>query len=124
MMTLHPLALYRLALLVMVIVIGYLGTTSEALPAAVDVSDKLLHGLAYCVLLLLADCSWPDSGLTPAKLLAVFAYGVLIEAVQYFLPWRDFSLADMLANALGMGFYVLLVPLLRRLPLLGLRRGP
>lgn len=113
--------LYRLALLVMLLLMAYLGSASLAMPAGVDVSDKLLHGLAYWLLLLLVDFSWPSSGLTLTKLLPVFGYGVLIEAVQYFLPLRDFSLADMLANAIGMGVYALMLPLLRRLPLLALR---
>jgi len=114
-------SLFRVALLIVVLVIGYLATTPLILPAAVNVSDKLLHGTAFFVLLLLADFSWPASGLNAYKLLFVFAYGLLIEGVQYFLPYRDFSLADMLANALGMGLYVFIVPLLQRLPLLGLR---
>jgi len=114
-------SLFRVALLIVVLVIGYLATTPQTLPVVADISDKLLHGLAFFVLLLLADFSWPGTGLNPFKLLAVFAYGLLIEAVQHFLPYRDFSLIDMLANTLGMGFYAFTVPLLQRLPLLGLR---
>jgi VanZ family protein len=113
--------LFRLALVITLLVITYLATAPVTLPAALDVSDKLLHGLAFLVLLWLADYSWPDSGLTPRKLVLVFAYGVSIEIVQYFLPYRDFSLLDMLADALGMGLYPVIVPLLRRLPLLGWR---
>jgi VanZ family protein len=113
--------LFRLTLLVTVLVITYLATAPLTLPATLDVSDKLLHGLAFLVVLWLADYSWPDTRLTLSKLGFVFTYGVLIEVVQYFLPYRDFSLADMLADALGMGLYPLIVPLLQRLPLLGLR---
>jgi VanZ family protein len=111
-------ALYRVALVAVILVIAYLAVIPSMLPAAIVVSDKLLHGLAFFVVLFLVDFSWPDSGVTPAKLSGVFAYGVLIEVVQYFLPQRDFSLADMLADVLGMGLYVLVLPLLQQLPLL------
>ena len=115
---------FRASLLTAVVGITYLATMSAALPAAVAVPDKLLHGLAFWVLLLLVDYSWPDSRLGLGKVLTVFAYGVLIEVVQYFLPYRDFSLADLLADALGMGLYPLSVPLLRKLPWLCLRWSP
>jgi len=120
-MTAQQIWLCRVILVIVVLVIAYLATTPLTMALTVSVSDKLLHGLAFLVLLLLADYSWPATGLGADKLVWVFAYGVLIEVVQYFLPYRDFSPADMLANALGMGVYPLIVPLLRRLPLLGVR---
>ena len=113
--------LYRLALLSTVVITGYMATTPMTFPVTLMVSDKFLHALVFWLLLMLVDYSWPESGLGPAKVFMVFAYGVLIELVQYFLPYRDFSLADLLADALGMGCYPISVPLLRKLPLLCMR---
>jgi hypothetical protein len=38
--------------------------------------------------------------------------------VQYFLPFRQFSLLDLAVDALGLAAYALLRPLCRRLPIL------
>lgn len=117
-MTAVLLSMYRLALLLTVFMMGYLATMSSALPAVVDVSDKFLHGLAFFVLLFLVDFSWPKVGLIAVKLLSVFAYGVLIEGVQYFLSYREASWVDLMANVLGMGLYAVISPWLYRLPFL------
>lgn len=115
------LNLYRWALVVVVLVISYLAVTPLAYPDAVAGPDKLLHAIAFLVVMLLVDFSWPDASVVTVKIASVFAYGVLIEIVQHFLPYRDFSIADMLADAMGIGLYFFMVPLLRKLPLLRLR---
>jgi VanZ family protein len=35
-------------------------------------------------------------------LLSLFGYGVLIELVQYFLPWRTADFFDVVANTVGL----------------------
>lgn len=72
-------------------------------------ADKLGHAASYCLLVI-----W-FSGLFARRhfaLLAVamVALGLVLEIIQWQLPYREFELADLLANAsgvvLGLGFSV------------------
>ena len=114
---------YRLVLLLALLVITYLAVVPAPLPESINVSDKLLHAMAFCVLLWLADSSWPDSGVNLAKVTLIFGYGAMIEIIQSYLPYRDCSLLDLLADGVGMAVYPFTIPLLRCLPILG-RRWP
>ena len=83
-----------------------------------QVSDKLQHALAFYALALLLDFARPRTEFGVRKFAVLMAYGVAIEFVQYFLPWREFSLLDMVADAVGLLLYVASIPLLMRFPLL------
>ncbi|MGE3297104.1 MAG: VanZ family protein [Porticoccaceae bacterium] len=62
--------------------------------------DKLLHMAAYVSFYLWGGVSFPDARWRlPAALLA---YGVAIEWLQSLTPYRTMSLADVVANALGL----------------------
>ncbi len=82
------------------------------------VSDKLNHACAFYALALLLDFARPQTGFGVRKFAVLMAYGVAIEFVQDFLPWREFSLLDMVADAVGLLLYIASIPLLMRLPLL------
>ncbi len=82
------------------------------------ISDKLHHACAFYALALLLDFARPGTEFGLRKFAVLMAYGVAIECVQYFLPWREFSLLDMVADAVGLLLYVASVPLLMRIPLL------
>lgn len=71
-------------------------------------NDKLNHLLAFGVLAALADGSFPGPGPGQGwyKWAGLVAYGLLIEAVQSFLPFREASGWDLLANGAGIGLYV------------------
>jgi VanZ family protein len=71
-------------------------------------SDKFWHGFTYFVLALLADRSFPASPFNARKFAPVFLYGTFIEFVQYLIPWRSFSVLDMIANASGIALYGIL----------------
>ena len=51
-----------------------------------------------------------------AKILWLLGYGVMIEVVQYFLPNREASTLDVVADSVGIALYMLSIPLLKRLP--------
>ena len=106
----------RIALTAALIGITYL--TTAQLPSEVggSINDKLSHLLAFYALTLLTDFSFADSKLGLTKVAALFAYGTLIELIQHQLPYREFSLADLAANGMGILAYWLSIPLLRRLP--------
>ncbi len=83
-----------------------------------DMSDKANHVLAFYVLALLVDFSFPKDNLGLAKVLALLTYGLLIEIVQSFLPNRTASLLDLVADGVGIVLYKLSLPLLKHVPAL------
>ncbi len=75
-------------------------------PLGFDGADKVLHALAYGVLGWL--WAWAVGGRRPARaavagFLAAAAYGMADEIHQSFVPGRDASALDWLADAAGAG---------------------
>ena len=79
------------------------------------INDKVAHAMAFLLLALLADVSFPEPRFRLRIFCALAAYGMLIECIQFFLPYRSFSLLDFLADLLGIGAYYIFLPLLQRL---------
>jgi len=105
--------LWRFALLLSVVAIGFLATTSGNYPIPSAPSDKVNHIIAFIELTVLARLSWPNLRViwfVPVLL----GFGVSIEAVQANLPYRDFSLADIAADGTGVLIGLLPWPGLRR----------
>ncbi|MEA1916101.1 MAG: VanZ family protein [Campylobacterota bacterium] len=69
-------------------------------------SDKYRHLIAFWTLALFLDLAY--SFRTLYKFLFLTLYGVSIEAVQYFLPYRDFDIYDVTFNTIFIGAYFLL----------------
>lgn len=96
--------LFRIFLTAAVSGILFLATIPLACPIVSDINDKLNHVAAFFVLSFLANFSFPETKNPWFMLFALLGYGVIIELIQFFLPWRMFSLADVAADALGIGF--------------------
>lgn len=92
----------------------YLTTTAVQYRAAESINDKLSHLLAFSALALLADFSFPRSPFHLNKAAPLLLYGCMIEVVQYHLPYRSFSLLDILADAAGLMLYWAAAVLLRK----------
>jgi len=105
--------------LITLVVVLYLATTQQSYPVAEDLNDKVSHILAFGVLAFLADFSFPNNKFSFNKFLWLIAYGVLIEFIQYFLPYREASLFDVMADSVGLAIYwasyrcLIYVPILR-----------
>jgi VanZ family protein len=110
----------RIALAVVVLAISYLAFTDSSMSIELF-PGKLRHPVAFATLALLVDFSFPASRFGLVKILALLGYGVAIEVVQYFLPWRQASALDVVADGLGIAAYMLSVPALKRMPWLRLR---
>jgi VanZ family protein len=109
---------FRVALIVTLVVTMYLATTEQNFAIIDDANDKVKHILAFFTLAFLADYSTPKVRFNLSKGLMILAYGLLIEVVQYFLPYRESSLYDLAADAIGIAAYVLLYPALSRIYIL------
>lgn len=104
--------LWRAALLISVAAILYLATTSEPYLVPASSYDKVNHLIAFAELTVLSRLAWP--GTHPIRLiLLLIAFGLLIEIIQSQLPYRDFSLADVVADAVGVVIGLLPWPGLR-----------
>ncbi len=118
----YPLqTLFRIGLFLGLTVGTWLATAPADSTSSMGFDDKLAHLLAFVALAICLDFSFPDSpgGFWRWKGPALMAYGFLIELIQYQLPTRSFSLADFVADVLGLLIYVwLLLPIARRTPLL------
>ncbi len=104
--------LFRVLLLVAVTLITWLATTVHQYPVIDDIYDKFKHILAFYLLALLLDYAYPETPFDRDKIIPLFAYGVVLEVIQYFLPYRTFSSLDLVADLLGIMLYVLTIPLL------------
>ena len=78
------------------------------------ISDKLVHLIGYCLLFVSCEIAYPKRNIW-AKLLFVLSFSILIEIIQYFLPYREFSLLDIVANLVGVGLGGLLLVTYKRI---------
>lgn len=69
-------------------------------------SDKLSHLLAYSLNGILVVCSSPSKTSLGLGVGAIAALGVLLEAIQAYLPSRYFSVVDIGANLGGLALGV------------------
>jgi VanZ family protein len=120
-MTQTQIFTFRLLLVIALTAVTYLATTRSEYPIMKEISDKANHILAFYVLALLVDFSFPESRFGLVKFAALLAYGLLLEITQSFLPNRQASLLDMAADGAGSAAYRLSLPLIRHLPLLNRR---
>ncbi len=68
-------------------------------------SDKYRHLLAFWTLALLLDLAYGFK--TVHKLFFLLIYGSSIEILQYFVPYRDFDIYDLIFNTFFIGTYFL-----------------
>ena len=115
-LSLRQIVYYRALLCISLVVITYLATTALEFTVVSSVYEKLNHFVAFLVLALLVDFSFPNSRFNTDKIFSLIAYGFSLEIIQYFLPHRMFSLFDIAADILGLLAYGLLIPFIKRLP--------
>jgi len=107
---------FRFLFFITLMVVTFLATTALEFTVIPSAYDKINHFVAFLVLALLLDFSFPNSRFNMVKIVSLIAYGFSLEIIQYFLPHRMFSLFDIGADSLGLLAYALLVPSIKRLP--------
>lgn len=126
--TAHPRAgllrvLALIGLLLYIILLAYLSLVPVVPAAAPDVSDKVLHFLAYGGLTALAAAAWPRLNLTTLFII-VSGVGALLEFGQGLLNiGRMASFGDQIANMGGAALALLIWSALA-IVLAKLRHGP
>ncbi|OQX12533.1 MAG: VanZ family protein [Thiothrix lacustris] len=100
----------RLLLKFLFVVLAGLGIVAALLPSGgqgLPYADKLMHAGALFGFALLLDVATTRS-FWRWQVPILLCYGVFIEIVQSFTTWRSASLADIAADAAGIGLYWLL----------------
>jgi hypothetical protein len=96
---------FRLALWGSVLVVAWFAFAPLAEPAGFS-WDKANHVLAFCVMAALADAGYPDRAQELQRWGLLLGYGLVIELVQWQLPYREFSWLDLVANLVGVLLYI------------------
>lgn len=73
----------------------------EYLPEGIDIWDKLSHAIAFGAIALSAALGWPHKDFIRSVAMPLLGFGTLIELMQLLIPGREFSLLDILADAVG-----------------------
>lgn len=92
--------LYQISFFITLLVIEYLATTTREIEVVAHSWDKLNHLAAFAVLYLLLSAAFGHMKIW-ARVMLLMAFAVQIEIVQHFIPGRDFSLLDIVADAIG-----------------------
>ena len=83
-------------------------------PAGLFDLDKVNHVAAFLVLSLLADYSYTVKDALAQKGAALFGFGLVIEGLQYWVGYRYFEIANLIADGGGILLYALLRSRIRR----------
>lgn len=81
-------------------VIEYLALTPQHIEVIEGFWDKQNHFIAFFVLYILLSAAYQNWSVRKKIVLLVFV-GVQIEAMQYFIPGRFFSVLDIFADSIG-----------------------
>ncbi|CAA6806632.1 MAG: Unknown protein [uncultured Sulfurovum sp.] len=94
---------FKVIFFITVIVILYKALTPTSGDPFFDFnhSDKVLHVLAFFVLSFLLNRSSSSIAKRIRNIFSLLAFGILIEILQSFTGYREVSLADVLADLLG-----------------------
>jgi len=76
--------------------------------------DKLLHATGYLALYLSCALSYARQITWGQRAALLFAYSIGIEILQHFIPRRAFSMADILANAVGLTAGIILTAAVKK----------
>ena len=96
---------FQLALWGCVLVVAWLAFAPLMEPAGFS-WDKANHLLAFCLMAALADAGYPGRDREWPRWGLLLGYGLVIELVQWPLPYRELSGLDLVANLVGVLLYI------------------
>jgi VanZ family protein len=100
--------LYRVMFYGCLVVIEFLATTTQEIKPLEHSWDKANHFLAFMTLYILLSLAYKNFS-TLSKVVLLIAFGLQIEIVQSFIPGRDFSLFDVVADTVGITIGIVLL---------------
>ena len=101
--------IFKTGLFTALAVVLHFATVRIDSPLPGGLSDKLWHGFTFFILAGLSDLAYPEGHFTTIKFIILSLYGFLIEVIQFFIPYRSFSMADMAADVTGLLIYGLIL---------------
>jgi len=99
------MVLARRGILIGALLVVFVGSVIPVTIPSAAGEDKISHFLIYFLLCFLFY--WNGFSLVLSLVFSI-CYGVFLEIVQFFLPFRTFSFLDILANSLGAGLFCLM----------------
>lgn len=107
----------KMFLFLVLVMVTWQALSPQPAAATQVINDKLGHALVFLVLAAISDHAYAMSAFNWKKLSWLMSYGIAIEIFQHFIPGRNFSYLDMMADATGLFFYWLLAKtILQRTP--------
>ena len=101
--------IYILSFIIILMIIEFLATARVGVESVTLGWDKLNHMVAFAVLYILSSLALKDLNVV-YRFLLLFAFGLQIEIIQSFLPPREFSSLDIVADMVGIMFGFLISP--------------
>jgi VanZ family protein len=93
--------------------IMFLATTTLKIEVVESMWDKANHFIAFFVLYVLLSVAHEELSMK-IKIALLLTFAVSIEVVQYFIPGRDFSLLDVVADSIGIAIGIVLYGVYRK----------
>ena len=89
-------------------VLSYSGSNDLLMSVKVTSSGFVVHGVAYFVGIFLCYFAFDKKNISFVVWagLLIFLFSVVLEVVQFYLPYRTFNWHDVVGNACGVLFFV------------------
>ena len=102
----------RFVIITLMVLGLWVATRDLQFPPGLQLNDKLIHMVVFFVFGFLMDMASSRHPFWLWKGLPLLAYGAGIEMLQYFTPFRSFSMLDLLADFSGILLYFMVRQLL------------
>lgn len=106
---------FRAQFAVLLLIYFYLGSTRISAEVAATFNDLVAHALGYGIAAISAYIAFAWRRFFVFSLLFLWVFSIFVEVVQFYLPYRSFSLMDILANTCGLFVGALCILIWRRL---------
>jgi VanZ family protein len=100
-----------------IVLVGWLSLTPRIeIPYQFSGADKLAHCLAYAWLAILPFFAFARMRAALAEALLMVPLGIGLEFAQRHVPGRDFSVADMIADSVGVALGIIIATYVAKSP--------
>ena len=86
----------------LIVLYTYMSLSKPGADLASPYNDLFLHFIGYAILINSGLLAFGTKSKKINMFIYLFSYSFAIELIQHFIPYREFSLLDLMANALGL----------------------